>query len=134
MKINALSEEMKFLIIGGVGLLLAAVIFYYYNQYLKIDQNYSIVIAFVVNEIFSFMMKKFWIFQNRAIKEMRIQLFWTFVLAIAYLQTGNQIVYYLVNNWHMQKDNAKVLLVSAFLIPNFYISRRIFISQKTQLR
>lgn len=134
MRIEYLSKEMRFLINGGVGLLLAIVVFYYYNQYLGVERNYSLVIAFVVNEIFSFMMKKFWVFQNNSIKEATTQFILTLSFAVAYLQINNLAVDKLVNNLYLQKDDAQWLLVLIFIIPNFLLSKRIFRSQKTQSR
>ena len=132
MKISTLTEEMKFLVIGGIGLLLGVVVFCYYNKYLGIEENSSFAIAFVVAEVFSFITKKFWVFQNKVIKETKIQIFWTLVLVIAYLQIKDLVIYELVNNRNVSEDSAKILLIAAFLIPNFYIARYIFISQKAQ--
>ncbi|MFA6355099.1 MAG: GtrA family protein [Candidatus Paceibacterota bacterium] len=122
----------RYLINGGLGLLCGVGSYYIINKYSGIWYIYSLVIAFILTEIISFVIKKFWVFKNKDIKETKLQLFLHFVFAGIYLLALAFFTRILVERLLMQKEYAQALLVLVFLVPNYIVSKKIFPIPKTQ--
>jgi putative flippase GtrA len=127
-------KVVRFCISGGVSSILGFTILYVFTEYIGIWYLLSSVMSFIICDIFSFILKKFWVFEEKDIKEARLQIFLYFVLSMMYLITNTILMFISVEYMHIQYIISQVIIIFILLMPNYFITQKIFIVQKTQQR
>lgn len=127
-------KVVRFCISGGVSTILGFTILYVFTEYIGIWYLLSSVMSFIICDIFSFIIKKFWVFEEKDIKEARLQIFLYFVLSMMYLITNTILMFISVEYMHIQYIISQVIIIFILLMPNYFITQKIFIAQKTQQR
>lgn len=134
MKRKNILKVVRFCISGGVSSILGFTILYVFTEYIGIWYLLSSVMSFIICDIFSFILKKFWVFEEKDIKEARLQIFLYFVLSMMYLITNTILMFISVEYMHIQYIISQVIIIFILLMPNYFITQKIFIVQKTQQR
>ena len=128
---NAL-KVVRFCISGGIGVIFGFATLYSLTEYLGLWYLFSAVVTFILTDILGFVIKKIWVFEDKNIKAVKKQIFLYFILSIAYLITNTGLLYALVECLHIQYIISQIILTSILSFPSYFISRGIFIAQKTQ--
>lgn len=132
MKKETTLKIVRFGISGGIGASLSVAILYGFTEYAKIWYLLSFIISFIISDILSFLLKKFWVFENQPIKEAKLQIFLYFGLSLIYLMVNTGLLLIFVEYLQIEYIISQIIIIFVLLGPNYLLSRKIFIVQKTQ--
>lgn len=95
---------MRFVAAGSFAALVNLAILYFATAYGHIWYLYSAILSFVLSQGVSFLLNKFWTFQNRALAGSHIQLSFHFLVALINLGVNTILLYFFVDKlgiWYM---------------------------------
>lgn len=124
----------RFCVSGGLSAIFGFMMLYGFTEYIGIWYLLSSIMSFIISDIFSFLIKKFWVFEEKDIKEAKLQIFLYLLLSILYLMTNTIFLFIFVEYLHIQYIISQVIVIFILLAPSYILSQRIFIVQKTQQR
>ncbi len=125
------TQIIKFLVAGGLGIILYYIVFYSLTEWAEVWYVTSSIIAFILNTCLNFILKKFWVFQNKDGHAFSRQLINYWFLAGTILAVNTMGLYALVEYAHVWYLLAQVILTVILTVGSYLISRRIFQAQNS---
>ena len=123
---SQLSQVMRFLSAGGLGVLLYYLILYTLTDVVGVWYMVSAVIASIVNCSSNFILQKFWTFENKDAKNIHWQA-GKYAIMVASLFLANLfLLYVLVKYVHLWYLAAQVIITILLTVISYLVSRRIF--------
>ena len=132
MNIDKLLKIVRFCISGGVGVSFGYITLYSLTEYIGLWYLFSSIITLILTDILGFVIKKFWVFENRDIKRTQYQIFLYLILSVIYSITNTGLLFILVEYLPIHYILSQVILMSVLSIASYILSKRIFIAQKIQ--
>lgn len=135
-----LSKQLiKFLISGGISALTSFSSLYVFTEFFNIWYLFSVVIAFFLALLASFLLQKFWTFNNRDREKAGLQFVCYSILALLNLTLNVSIVYFLVEKiglWYMfaQFFAESFIALESFFVYKFVIFGHSNLSVKAIIR
>ncbi|NVN96711.1 GtrA family protein [Candidatus Nomurabacteria bacterium] len=129
---RVLLKVVRFLISGGLGALVGLAVIYVLTEYLGIWYIYSSVIAFIPSCAVSFILKKFWTFEDKSIEKIENQSFLYLILSITYLVINTTLIYFTVRILNVHYLVAQASWICILVYPDFLITNKIFLARKAQ--
>ncbi len=121
-----LSQIMRFLSAGGLGVLLYYLILYILTDIADVWYMVSAVIASVVNYGSNFVLQKFWTFKNKNTINIYPQVGKYTVLMVSFFVANLFLLYVLVEYAHLWYLAAQVIVTILLTAISYLASRRIF--------
>ncbi|MEI7688575.1 MAG: GtrA family protein [Candidatus Nomurabacteria bacterium] len=134
MKKKKILKVVRFFSAGIISTIFGFSMLYAFTEYIGIHYLLSFVMSFIISDIFSFVIKKFWVFEEKNIKEAKLQIFLYLVLSIMYLITNTGLLLIGVEYLHIHYLIIQAVVIFLLLMPNYVLSQKIFIVQKIQQR
>lgn len=127
-----LLKVVRFLISGGLGALVGLAVIYILTEYAGVWYVYSLVIGFIPSCAVSFVLKKFWTFEDKSIEKIENQSFLYLILSITYLVISTTLIYLTVRVLNVHYLVAQVSWICILFYPDFLITNKIFLARKVQ--
>ena len=134
MKRGNVFKVARFFISGGMSAIIGFSVLYGLTEYGRMWYLLSSVLSFILSDVFSFVVKKFWVFEERDIKEAKLQIFLYLGLSVMYIVISTGLLFIFVEQLHIQYIISQIIIVSVLFIPSYVLSQRIFNVQKIQQR
>lgn len=119
----------RFLVSGGIAASVSLIVLHVFTEYLGVLYLISSMYAFVLSFGFSFLLQKFWTFQNGELSLASRQLLCHLLLATVNLLLNTLLMYVLVEYMHMWYMLAQVIASAFIAIETFILLRVIYRSQ-----
>ena len=126
-------KVVRFCISGLIGVIFGFITLYGLTEYVGLWYLLSAIVTFILTDVIGFIIKKFWVFEDKDIKKTQKQLFLYFFLSIIYLMTNTGLLYVLVEYLQIQYIVSQIILSIILSFPSYFISQYIFPAQKPQL-
>ncbi len=120
------SQILRFLLGGGVGVLVYYATLYTLTEFAGVWYVISAIVAFVLNYAINFTLQKFWTFENKDTKNVSRQLRLYFGMALGFLATNTVLLYILVEYVHLGYLVAQLILTLLLTVASFVLTRKIF--------
>ena len=134
MKRGNVFKVARFFISGGMSAIIGFSVLYGLTEYGRMWYLLSSVLSFILSDVFSFVVKKFWVFEERDIKEAKLQIFLYLGLSVMYIVVSTGLLFIFVEQLHIQYIISQIIIVSVLFTPSYVLSQRIFNVQKIQQR
>ncbi len=121
-----LTQVMRFLSAGGLGVLLYYLILYILTDVAGVWYMVSAVIASIVNYISNFVLQKFWTFKNKDTKNIHWQASKYAVMTVFLFVANLFLLYVLVEYARLWYLAAQIIVTILLTAISYLISRRIF--------
>ncbi len=121
-----LSQVMRFLSAGGLGVLLYYLILYILTDVVGVWYMVSAVIASIVNYSSNFVLQKFWTFENKETKNIHWQAGKYAAMMVSLFVANLLLLYVLVEYAHLWYLIAQVIVTILLTVISYLVSRRIF--------
>lgn len=125
-RLSQLSQIMRFLSAGGVGVVLYYLILYFLTDMIGIWYMASAVAASVVNYGSNFILQKFWTFNNKELRGLHKQAGKYAILAGSLFTANLFLLYALVEYARLWYLAAQIIVTTFLTIISYLVSRRIF--------
>ncbi|KKW12618.1 MAG: GtrA family protein [Parcubacteria group bacterium GW2011_GWA2_49_9] len=121
---------LRYLVAGGTAAAVDLGMLYILTDVFFVHYLWSAVWAFVVSFFVSFLLQKFWTFQNRETGRMHVQMTLYFSIALANLAFNTFLMYLFVDRFHIWYLLAQILASGLIAFESFFISRHIVFKSK----
>jgi putative flippase GtrA len=115
----------KYVVSGGSSAVVNVGVLYLLTEYAHIHYLVSAVISFVFGFFISFLLQKFWTFQDRRKEGMHRQMAWYLLLSLANLFLNTTLIYLFVEYAHFWYVAAAVVTGALLAISNFFIYKHV---------
>ena len=122
---------LRYLAAGGTAAIVDIGLLYVFTDLFNIHYLWSAVWAFVGAFFVSFLLQKFWTFQDTNTDRMHVQMALYLFIALLNLLLNTFLMYLFVDKVHMWYIAAQILASGLIACESFFISRMMF-SRKTQ--
>ncbi len=116
----------RFLVGGGVGVVVYYVALYILTEFAMVWYVVSATIAFILNNGINFIIQRFWTFKNNDTKAVPMQLTLYFGMGISVLVINTALLYILVEYAHLYYLMAQLILTVILTVVSFVITKKIF--------
>ena len=116
-------KYVKYVVSGGTAAFVNIGSLYLLTEYGHIYYLASAVLAFVLSFMVSFLLQKFWTFQDRARTGMHKQIFWYFIISLGNLTCNTLLIYVLVAYAHLWYIAAAFFAGLLIAFASFFIYR-----------
>ena len=123
---------LRYLISGGTAAAVDLVVLYILTDIFKVHYLLSAIFAFLVAFLVSFVLQKFWTFQDRSTERMHAQAAVYFVVAAVNLVLNTLFLYVFVDIFHMWYIAAQVVASGLIACESFFVSRYLIFRQSKQ--
>ncbi|OHA20349.1 MAG: hypothetical protein A2849_01065 [Candidatus Taylorbacteria bacterium RIFCSPHIGHO2_01_FULL_51_15] len=120
----------RYLASGGTAAAVDLLALYIGTDLLHIHYLISAALAFIVAFFVSFMLQKFWTFQDHSIERVRLQMTLYFLVAGGNLALNTLLMYFFVEKLHLWYLLAQVVASGLIAFESFFISRYLFRGNK----
>lgn len=123
---SLLSQIMRFLCAGGIGVLLYYIILLTFTELFGVWYLISAIVGSIANYSSNFILHKWWTFKNKDSKRIIRQTCTYFTLSVARSFANLGLLYLLVDYAGLRYLNAQVILTLMLSLISFIVSRKIF--------
>ncbi|PIQ69064.1 MAG: hypothetical protein COV91_01060 [Candidatus Taylorbacteria bacterium CG11_big_fil_rev_8_21_14_0_20_46_11] len=113
----------RYLVAGGVAAVVDLCALYGFTEYIGFHYLSAAVIAFVFAFFVSFLLQKFWTFQDESVDRVHRQVFAYFVIALFNLALNTLLMYVFVEWAHLGYIVAQIIASGLLACESFFISR-----------
>ena len=121
-----LAKILRFLIAGGIGAGVNVGVLYLLTGVLGVWYIASAVVAFIVSYGLSFVLQKFWTFQDASRERMHVQAGWYIAIALLNLGLNTGILYLFVHYGHIEYLIAQLITSLVIAGESFWAYRAVF--------
>lgn len=129
-----LAQIVKFCVGGGAGVLVFYLVLYALTEWVGVWYLASAIVASVLNYGVNFFILKFWAFNSPDKKLIPLQAVKYFGMATGFSFANANLLYYMVEYFHLQYLVAQLVLTFALSVVSFVGSRWIFRPARPQPR
>jgi len=116
---------LRYLIAGGTVATVDLALLYILTDIFSVHYLWSAIWAFITSFFASFLLQKFWTFQNSEMDRIHVQITVYFVVAAANLGLNTLLMYLFVDHLHIWYILAQMLASGLIACESFFISRQI---------
>ncbi|PIT88747.1 MAG: hypothetical protein COU29_00670 [Candidatus Magasanikbacteria bacterium CG10_big_fil_rev_8_21_14_0_10_36_32] len=120
------SQVLRFLSAGGLGVLLYYLVLYGLTDLIGVCYIISAVIASIANLILSFILQKFWTFENKNRKNVRRQMIIYTTMWILFLAANLLLLYVMVEYAHFWYLAAQAIITVVLTVTSYFATKKIF--------
>ena len=129
-RIRRYQRLLRYLISGGTAAAIDLGLLYILTDFFLVHYLWSAIWAFVVTFFVSFLLQKFWTFQDTETDRMHVQMTVYFLVAVANLALNTLLMYLFVDYFRIWYVLAQVLASGLIACESFFISRHIEFKRK----
>lgn len=131
--ITIFNQIIKFLIGGGLGAFIYYGLYYSLTKHYEIFYIFSAITAAIPSILFGFLIKKYWVFENKKNNRIKRELFQYLVLTISIFLFNIVLLWILVSHLEFHFLDSQLVLSALLTIFSFIITRKIFSNRATSL-
>lgn len=129
-RIRRYQRLLRYLISGGTAAAIDLGVLYILTDFFLIHYLWSAIWAFVISFFVSFLLQKFWTFQDTETNRMHVQMTVYFLVAVANLTLNTLLMYLFVDRFHIWYVLAQILASGLIACESFFISRSFVFKSK----
>lgn len=123
----------KFVVSGGFSACVNIGTLYLLTEYARIHYLQSAVISFIIAVFISFLLQKFWTFQDMRKEVVHWQMMWFLGLSLTNLLINTLLIYSLVEYLHLWYLAAAVISGALLAVSNFFIYKHVIFATEPVL-
>jgi len=117
---------MQYCLAGASGVIIYYAALYGLTEYFGVWYVVSAVVGFILNTGLSFVLQKFWTFQNKTKHKVGYQLVQYIIMKTLFLVANTAFLYLMVEYLRLWYMAAQVMLTVALTVVGFIVSNKIF--------
>jgi len=119
-------QIIQYCLAGASGVIIYYAALYGLTEYLGVWYVVSAIIGFILNTGLSFVLQKFWTFQDKTSRKVGHQLAQYATMKTLFLVANTVLLYLMVEYLHLWYMAAQVMLTVLLTVVGFIVSNRIF--------
>lgn len=133
MFILILNQIIKFLVTGGLNACIYYSVYYSLTKHYQLFYIFSAITAAIPSIIIGFIIKKYWVFENKKNNHIKKELFQYLVLTISIFLFNLALLWILVSHLEFHYLDSQLLLSACLTVFSFILTRKIFSNKTTSL-
>lgn len=127
-------QILRYGISGVMGGVLQVILLYIFVDIFGLWYIYGVIFAFSISLILTFLLQKYWTFQDYAIDTVHRQSLWYIFIALGALALNISFMYILVDIFHFWYIMAQIVVVGTIGILTFLLNKRFTFNSNNAIR
>ncbi len=122
----------RYVISGGTGAFTNLLVLYMLVHFWNVWYITAAIVAFLFAFVVSFVLQKFWTFNDKKIQGAHVQALWYVAIALINLGVNTVLLYFLVDKFNINYLVSQIIASALVACESFFVYRIIFKAQKEE--